>query len=174
MDQNATVAVESRRAGSEVPEFDVAIVGGGPTGLMLAAELVRRGVRFVLFERRSSPDRLGRANDIHGRMQVLDQHGLAGAVASGLPMRRSIIMFDRQPVADSGRAKDRGVIAHRFYGADGQILVVDEWPDPESFEAFFQPERSNIEPIMAAVGATGEPEVTFWRKLETGDDVGSN
>jgi hypothetical protein len=46
-------------------------------------------------------------------------------------------------------------------------------PTP-SFEAFFQQERSNIEPIMAAVGATGEPEVTFWRKLETGDDVGSN
>ena len=40
MDQNATVAAESRRAGSEIPEFDVAIVGGGPTGLMLAAELV--------------------------------------------------------------------------------------------------------------------------------------
>ena len=102
MDQNATVAAESRRAGSEIPEFDVAIVGGGPTGLMLAAELARRGVRFVLFERRSSPDRLSRANDIHGRtLEVLDQHGLAGAaLASGLPMRRSIIMVAGQPVAD--------------------------------------------------------------------------
>ena len=41
-------------------------------------------------------------------------------------------MFDRQPVADSGRAKDGGVTAHRFYGADRPILVVDDWPDPES------------------------------------------
>ena len=173
MDQNATVAVESRRAGSEVPEFDVAIVGGGPTGLMLAAELVRRGVRFVLFERRSSPDRLGRANDIHGRMQVLDQHGLAGAVASGLPMRRSIIMFDRQPVADSGRAKDRGVIAHRFYGADGQILVVDEWPDPE-LRGLLPAGAVEHRADHGRGRSHGEPKVAFWRKLETGDDVGSD
>lgn len=89
-------------------------------------------------------------------------------------MRRSIIMFDRQPVADSGRAKDRGVTAQRFYGADRPILDVDERSDPESFEAFFQQERSNVEPIMAAVGATGEPEMRFWRKLEPGDDVGSD
>ncbi len=102
MDQNATVAAEPPRAGSEILEVDVAIVGGGPTGLMLAAELALRGVRFVLLERRSSPDRLSRANDIHGRtLEVLDQHGLAGAaLASGLPVLRSIIMVDRQPVAD--------------------------------------------------------------------------
>ena len=89
-------------------------------------------------------------------------------------MRRSIIMFDRQPVADSGRAKDRGVTAQRFYGADRPILDVDERSDPESFEAFFQQERSNIEPIMAAVGATGGARDEFWRKLESGDDVGSD
>jgi 2-polyprenyl-6-methoxyphenol hydroxylase-like FAD-dependent oxidoreductase len=101
MDQNATVAA-FRRDGAEIPEFDVAIVGAGPTGLMLAAELACRGIRFVLFERRPTPDRLSRANDVHGRtLEVLDQHGLAGAaVAAGLRVRRSIIVVDGQPVAD--------------------------------------------------------------------------
>ena len=70
------------------------------------------------------------------------------------------------------RAKDHGLIAHRFYGSDGQIMVIDEWPDPESFQRFFESIRSKIEPMMQEVGATGEPEVTFWRKLETHDDVG--
>jgi hypothetical protein len=71
------------------------------------------------------------------------------------------------------RAKEHGLIAHRFYGSeDGQIMVVDEWPDPESFQRFFESTRSEIEPMMQAVGVTSEPEVTFWRKLETHDDVG--
>jgi hypothetical protein len=29
-----------------------------------------------------------------------------------------------------------------------------------------------IEPIMQAAGVTSEPEVVFWRKLETDDDYG--
>ena len=71
------------------------------------------------------------------------------------------------------RAKDSGLIAHRFYGSDdGRIMVVDEWPDAESFQSFFAAERESIEPMMQAAGVTGEPEITFWRKLETHDEVG--
>lgn len=71
----------------------------------------------------------------------------------------------------SERAKGHGLIAHRFYGSEGQIMVVDEWPDPESFHAFFEAEQATIGPMMEQV-TTGEPEITFWRKLETGDEVG--
>jgi heme-degrading monooxygenase HmoA len=75
--------------------------------------------------------------------------------------------------AIADRAKEHGLIAHRFYGADdGRIMVVDEWPDAESFQRFFESMRSEIEPMMEAIGATGEPEIVFWRKLETHDDVG--
>jgi len=70
------------------------------------------------------------------------------------------------------RAKENGLIAHRFYGADGKIMVVDEWPDPESFQAFFAEQQPQIEPIMQEAGVTSEPEVVFWRKLETDDDYG--
>ena len=71
----------------------------------------------------------------------------------------------------SDRAKEHGLIAHRFYGAEGQIMVVDEWPDAESFHSFFEAMRSEIDPMMQQV-ATSEPEITFWRKLETNDEVG--
>jgi hypothetical protein len=47
------------------------------------------------------------------------------------------------------RAKSYGVIAHRFYGTDGQIMVVDEWPDAASFQAFFEAEQEAIGPMMA-------------------------
>jgi hypothetical protein len=70
-------------------------------------------------------------------------------------------------------AKKAGLIAHRFYGSDdGQIMVVDEWPDPESFQRFFAASRDQIDPMMAEVGVTSEPEVTFWRELATHDQVG--
>jgi hypothetical protein len=71
----------------------------------------------------------------------------------------------------SERAQERGLIAHRFYGSEGQVMVVDEWPDAQSFQDFYAAEQENIGPLMEQV-ATSEPEITFWRKLETGDDVG--
>jgi quinol monooxygenase YgiN len=71
------------------------------------------------------------------------------------------------------RAKEHGLIAHRFYGSDdGQIMVIDEWPDAESFQAFFADQRDRIEPMMQAAGVSSEPEVRFWRKLESHDEVG--
>ena len=94
--------------------------------------------------------------------------------------RGDVAELERRAAADpdamksiADRAKEHGLIAHRFYGSeDGRIMVVDEWPDPESFQRFFDALRSEIEPMMQAVGVTAEPEVTFWRKLETHDDVG--
>ena len=76
--------------------------------------------------------------------------------------------------AIAGRAKEHGCIAHRFYGSNGQILVVDEWPDTESFQRFFESERPEIERMMGEIGASGEPGVNFWRKLETHDEIGWN
>jgi quinol monooxygenase YgiN len=70
------------------------------------------------------------------------------------------------------QAKQHGLIAHRFYGTEGRILVVDEWPDEQSFQDFFSAAAGDIQPMMDAAGVTSEPEVTFWRKLETGDEVG--
>src|SRR5438067_8851063 len=42
-------------------------------------------------------------------------------------------------------AKGHGLIAHRFYGSeDGEIMVIDEWPDAQSFESFFQENSEGI------------------------------
>ncbi len=70
-------------------------------------------------------------------------------------------------------AKQHGVIAHRFYGSDdGQILVVDEWPDEQSFRSFFEENEARIGPMMRAAGATSEPQSRFWHKLDTHDEYG--
>ena len=72
----------------------------------------------------------------------------------------------------SARAKEFGLIAHRFYGSDnGEVMAVDEWPDAESFQKFWDDQAAQIGPVMEQV-ATGEPQITFWRRLETHDEVG--
>jgi 3-(3-hydroxy-phenyl)propionate hydroxylase len=60
-------------------EHAVAIAGGGPTGLMLAAELALAGVDVAVVERRTSQDLPGsRAGGLHARtIEVLDQRGVA-------------------------------------------------------------------------------------------------
>ena len=69
-------------------------------------------------------------------------------------------------------AKRHGVIAHRFYAGDGDFMAVDEWPDGESFKAFFDEAGPQIGPLMEAAGATAEPAVTVWQKMDVGDDLG--
>ncbi len=57
----------------------VVIAGGGPTGLMLAAELSLSRVDVVVVERRAGPGLAGsRAGGLHSRtIEVLDQRGVA-------------------------------------------------------------------------------------------------
>ena len=58
---------------------EVIVVGGGPTGLMLAGELALAGVDVVIVERRASQELIGsRAGGLHARtIEVLDQRGIA-------------------------------------------------------------------------------------------------
>jgi len=71
-------------------------------------------------------------------------------------------------------AKQHGLIAHRFYGSDdgGKVMVLDEWPDRQSFESFFREQESQIRPMMEAAGATSEPTPVFWQELSTHDVFG--
>jgi 2-polyprenyl-6-methoxyphenol hydroxylase-like FAD-dependent oxidoreductase len=69
---------------------DVLIVGGGPTGLMLAGDLAAAGISCAVLERRDKESNLSRAFGVHARtLELLAARGVArDLIASGLPVSR--------------------------------------------------------------------------------------
>ena len=67
-------------------------------------------------------------------------------------------------------AKSHGAMRHAFYANDegGEVLVVDEWPDKESFLAFFE-NNQKVPEMMGEAGVTERPTPVFWRMLDTPD-----
>ena len=71
------------------------------------------------------------------------------------------------------KAQGHGLIAHRFYtDSSGGLMVLDEWPDAESFQAFFGEAQAEIGPMMGVAGVTEPPEVSFWSEMDMPDRVG--
>jgi heme-degrading monooxygenase HmoA len=67
------------------------------------------------------------------------------------------------------RAKERGLISHRFWASETEIFVVDEWPNEEAFNGFFQT-TPEIQQLMQHAGVTAPPQVSFWRSADTRDE----
>ncbi|VTZ51264.1 hypothetical protein MPC4_340020 [Methylocella tundrae] len=63
----------------QISDHPVVVVGGGPSGLMLAGELALAGVDVAIVERRPSQDvASSRAGGLHSRtIEVFDQRGIA-------------------------------------------------------------------------------------------------
>jgi 2-polyprenyl-6-methoxyphenol hydroxylase-like FAD-dependent oxidoreductase len=91
-------------------DTDVLIVGAGPTGLMLANQLARRGVRFRIIDRHAGPAVQTRALGVQARtMEIYSHLGIAErALELGKPARGANIWAGgrraaRVPVGDIGR-----------------------------------------------------------------------
>ena len=84
-------------------EHAVVVVGGGPTGLMLAAELALVGVDVGIVERRASQELAGqRAGGLLARtIEVLDQRGIADRfLAEGQAMQISAFAGTQLDISD--------------------------------------------------------------------------
>jgi 3-(3-hydroxy-phenyl)propionate hydroxylase len=128
------------------------IAGGGPTGMMLAAELTLGGVDVAVIERRASQD-------------------LPGSRSGGLHSR-TIEVFDQRGVADRFLAEGRAMQVQAFAGIP---LDISDFPTRHNYGlALWQ---DDFERILAAwVGELGVPitretEVTGFTQDEAGVDV---
>jgi 2-polyprenyl-6-methoxyphenol hydroxylase-like FAD-dependent oxidoreductase len=123
-------------------DHPVLIVGGGPTGMMLAGELALAGVEAHVIERRATQDLTGtRAGGLHARtLELLDQRGIVGRFLaegqttpvsgfagatldlSDLPTRHPYTLGLRQQPIErllAGWVAELGVDVHRGVGVTG-------------------------------------------------------
>ncbi len=138
--------------GQVMAEHAVVIAGGGPTGLMLTAELALAGVDVVVVERRPSQDLPGsRAGGLHSRtIEILDQRGIADRFLS------------------EGQVAQVGQFS-------GVPLAIDDFPTRHPYSLGLW--QNHIERILAGwVGELGVridygAEVTGFAQDDTGVDV---
>jgi 2-polyprenyl-6-methoxyphenol hydroxylase-like FAD-dependent oxidoreductase len=91
-------------------DTDVLVVGAGPTGLMLANQLTRRGVRARIIDRHSGPSLQTRALGVQARtLEIYSHLGIAGRAlglgkrATGANMWAEGKRTARVPLGDIGR-----------------------------------------------------------------------
>lgn len=91
-------------------KVDVLIVGAGPTGLMLANQLGRRGIRTMIIDRHDGPARQTRAMGVQARtLEIYAKLGIAqtaierGAVTAGVNLWANARHKARVPVREAGQ-----------------------------------------------------------------------
>ncbi|MFL5885423.1 MAG: hypothetical protein ACJ77M_10165 [Thermoleophilaceae bacterium] len=65
-------------------------------------------------------------------------------------------------------AKSHGCIHHTFAAENGDVVVMDEWESRDAFEKFFD-DNADVAKIMQDMGVQSEPEIHFYRPLDTRD-----
>ncbi|MEV4442947.1 FAD-dependent monooxygenase [Streptomyces sp. NPDC049577] len=89
------------KSGKPDDAFDVLVVGAGPTGLLAACELLRRGIRVRVIDRISAPMHVPRALSIYPRaLDILTDQGLEeGVRAASISINTLSYFSDRKLLA---------------------------------------------------------------------------
>jgi 2-polyprenyl-6-methoxyphenol hydroxylase-like FAD-dependent oxidoreductase len=113
-------------------DVDVLIVGAGPTGLMLANQLARRGVKPRIIDRHSGPAQQSRAMavqartmEIYSKMGLIDKALALGARATGANIWANGRWTARIPVGDIGQSMSAFPFV-LMLGQDDNELIMGE------------------------------------------------
>lgn len=133
---------------------DVLVIGAGPTGLMAACELLRRGLSVRVVDERPAPSTKSKAIVVHARtLELLEEAGVSEAlIARGLPLR-GVTMW-----------------------AGGEVIVTAEFEDLDSrFPYLLSIAQSDTEQVLTdrleKLGGKVERETQLLRFRQDGTGV---
>ncbi len=93
---------------TSIADCQVLVVGAGPTGLVLAAQLLARGIETRVIDKAEAPVDQSRALGVHARtLELLDTMGLADTfIARGHTVRRLRMYAGQKNLLDLGPARN--------------------------------------------------------------------
>jgi 2-polyprenyl-6-methoxyphenol hydroxylase-like FAD-dependent oxidoreductase len=135
-------------------DVDVLVVGAGPTGLMMAGELLRRGVRTRIVDKLDAPSPHSKAIGVHARtLEIFDDLGIAGELVSRGVAVEGVTM----------RAGDEPVITVDFAGLDTRfpfILCLSQQETESVLAALLEKRGGKVERSVELV-SLGEDEAVL-------------
>jgi 2-polyprenyl-6-methoxyphenol hydroxylase-like FAD-dependent oxidoreductase len=139
-------------------DYEAVVVGAGPTGLLVAGDLARAGVRCALLERRAERSGLSRAFAVHARtLEQLDARGVADRlVASGTPVPE--IRFFARAALDLSR------LPSRF----PYLLVTPQYQTERVLEERVNPEWVDVQYGSEVTGLAKRPDVVELKVRQDG------
>ena len=134
-------------------DVDVLIAGAGPSGLMLACQLIVHNISFRIIEKKASPAIHSGALIIHARtLEILDQMGLAEkAIEAGIVARSINIRFKskKNKTIDISRF-GLGLTRFPFF------LMLEQWRTENLFIEFLKGRSITIENNIELVDFTND------------------
>jgi len=64
----------------------------------------------------------------------------------------------------SAKARSEGALHHRIAARDGEVLTIDEWQDPEAYNAIY-PGEPLAQQLILEAGLDEPPEVSYYRVI---------
>jgi len=137
-------------------DVDVLIAGAGPSGLMLACQLILHNISFRIIDKKASPAIHSGALIIHARtLEILDQIGLAKkAIEAGIIARSIHFRFNSQKIK---------IIDISRFGLDLTrfpfFLMIEQWQTENLLIEFLKAKYFSIENNTELVDFTSNDEL---------------
>jgi len=149
---------------------DVVIAGAGPTGLLLASELVLGGVRAVVIERRTEPDQALKAGGIGPlAAEALERRGLRDALDAEEAVALQAVKDMAKSLDAAGKAAPPRPIAGNF----GGLFLIDQALQREPERRMRGVAQAPLERILAEHARSLGVEVWRGEAVESFEDTGA-